>query len=98
MSKNIYCDGKTNGDPRILDIATSNEKTTPAKRVDIVSIKMVKEASLLYVGRKTSSPKDAYVLIKDLLESSDREQLVVCSLNTKNQPTTINIVSIGTLN
>jgi len=93
MSKNIYCVGRTNGDPEI-----NNEKTIPSKRVDIVSIKMIKEASFLYVGRKISSPGDAYTLIKDLIESSDREHLVVCSLNTKNQPTTINVVSIGTLN
>ncbi|MDP4145764.1 MAG: JAB domain-containing protein [Bacillota bacterium] len=74
------------------------EKSIPAKRVDIVSIKMVKEASMLYKGRKVSSPSDAYKLIKEFLEDADREEMIVCSLDTKNQPTNINVVSIGTLN
>lgn len=80
-----------------LKNTTKPKKLTP-KRVNIVTIKMVKECSILYKNRKISSPEDAYSLIKEFLDCADREQLIVCSLNTKNQPTTINIVSIGTLN
>jgi DNA repair protein RadC len=103
MSKNIYCIGKMKGNQMVMEVAVKNnelfsEKTVPAKRVDIVSIKMVKESSLLYKDRKVSSPNDAYKLIKEFLECADREELIVCSLDTKNQPTTINVVSIGTLN
>lgn len=32
------------------------------------------------------------------MEESDREQLLVCCLDAKNQPTAINVVSIGNLN
>lgn len=68
------------------------------KRISIVSIKMVREASVLYDIRKIGSPKDAVELGEKFLGDADREQLIVCCLDTKNQPTAINIVSIGSLN
>ena len=68
------------------------------KRINIVSIKMVKESSFLYQTRTISSPKDAYEMIKERLEDSDREQFIIACLNTKNEPTNISVVSVGTLN
>lgn len=68
------------------------------KRVDIVTIKMVKEKSIKYENRKITSPSDAETLCRNFLENSDREQLIAISLDTKNQPTNINVVSIGSLN
>lgn len=73
-------------------------KTKFAKRVDIVSIKMVKEKSISYENRKISSPDDAQYLCRRFLDELDREQLIVVSLDTKNQPTSINVASIGSLN
>jgi len=70
----------------------------PSKRISIVSIKMVREASVLYDIRKIGSPKDGVELGKKFLGDVDREQLIVCCLDTKNQPTAINVVSIGSLN
>lgn len=70
----------------------------PAKRINIVSIKMVRVASVLYDIRKIDSPKDGAELGKRFLDDLDREQLIVCCLDTKNQPTAINIVSVGSLN
>lgn len=69
-----------------------------AKRVDIVSIKMVREGSTKYENRKIETPFDAYVLLKNFLEDSDRERLLVVCLDTKNQPINICTVSVGTLN
>ena len=69
-----------------------------SKRVDIVSIKMIKEKSIKYETRRISTPNDAQCLFRRFLEDSDREQLIVVSLDTKNQPTTINVASIGSLN
>lgn len=71
---------------------------THAKRVDIVSLKMVKESSILYANRRIGTPDDAVELLKNLLEGSDREMLVVCCLSSKNEPTNISVVSIGSLN
>ena len=69
-----------------------------AKRINIVSIKMVKESSFLYQTRTISSPKDAYEMIKEQLEGLDREQFIIACLNTMNEPTNISVVSVGSLN
>ncbi|MFQ9564231.1 MAG: JAB domain-containing protein [Faecalibacillus intestinalis] len=69
-----------------------------AKRVDVVSIKMVKESSVKYESRTIGNPSDIYLLVKGFLEGFDREKLLVICLNTKNQPINISTVSIGTLN
>ena len=69
-----------------------------AKRINIVSIKMVKESSFLYQTRTISSPKDGYEMIKYQLQDSDREQFIIACLNTKNEPINISVVSVGTLN
>lgn len=102
MSKASYCVGRINKNETVMDIAAENnnesDKITSSKRVNIVSIRMVRESSVLYKNRKISSPSDAFDLLKEFLEGSDREQLLVCSLDTKNQPNTINICSIGTIN
>lgn len=70
----------------------------PSKRVDIVAIKMVKEGSILYTKRKITSSSDAASIGNEFLHDADREKLLVCSLDTKNQPLTINIASEGSLN
>lgn len=68
-----------------------------AKRVDIVSIKLVRESSMLYKGRRLSSPHDAADLLRGFMEDCDRENMIVCCLDTKNQPTAIHVASIGSL-
>ncbi|BCA35673.1 DNA repair protein RadC [Bacillus thuringiensis] len=70
----------------------------PAKRVDIVKLKMVKESSLLYKGRRVKSPEDASLLFKQFLDGADREYFIVLCLDIKNQPTAINVCHIGSLN
>ncbi|MED0998344.1 JAB domain-containing protein [Bacillus mobilis] len=70
----------------------------PAKRVDIVKLKMVKKSSLLYKERRVKSPEDASVLFKQFLDGADREYFIVLCLDIKNQPTAINVCYIGSLN
>lgn len=74
------------------------DKKEPAKRINVVSIKMVRESSILYGTRRIEDPKDAVELSRRFLEDSDREQLLVFCLDVKNQPTAINIASVGSLN
>ncbi|MED4270707.1 JAB domain-containing protein [Geobacillus stearothermophilus] len=69
----------------------------PAKRVNIVSLKLVRESSVLYKERQIKSPEDAYKLLKPFLIEADRELFVVVCLDTKNQPTAI-ICHVGSLN
>ena len=76
----------------------SDHNSIPAKRVNIVSAKLCRESSLLYKPRYISTPKDAAVLVKDFLAFSDREVVVAVYLDTKNQPTAISTISVGTLN
>jgi DNA repair protein RadC len=73
-------------------------KIKPAKRVDIVSLRMVKEKSILYKERSVRSPEDGYRLLKQFIGDMDREVLLLVCLDTKNQPTAINICHIGSLN
>jgi DNA repair protein RadC len=73
-------------------------KNQSAKRVNIVSLKMVKESSLLYKDRQIKSPDDANKLFRQFLAEADREYFVVICLDTKNQPTAINICHMGSLN
>ena len=72
-----------------------NEKR---KRVDIVNIKMCREGSVLYRPRKISKPKDVVELIRYFLNERDREVFLVIALDTKNQPSAVNICSVGTVN
>lgn len=74
------------------------EKKAQAKRVNVVSLKVVKESSVLYETRKISNPYDAYRLAKNFLINNDREKFVVACLDTKNQPVSIEVVSVGTVN
>ncbi|MBG9587985.1 JAB domain-containing protein [Cytobacillus firmus] len=69
-----------------------------SKRINIVSIKAVKESSLLYKERSVRSPEDGYNLLKLFLEDKDREYFIVIALNTKNEPVAINTCHIGSLN
>lgn len=73
-------------------------KEYPAKRVNIVSLRMIKEGSVLYKNRTIRSPHDSVDLIKTFVEDLDREAFVVLALNMKNQPTNIQIASLGSLN
>lgn len=81
---------------RLLEVDQFQKQ--PAKRVNIVSLKLVKENSFLYPERNVRSPEDAYKLLKHFLVEVDREHFIVVCLDTKNQPTAINICHIGSLN
>ena len=68
------------------------------KSVNIVTVKMVKESSFLYETRRINSPSAAHDLVKEHLEGMDKEYSVVACLNTKNEPTNISAVAVGSLN
>ncbi|GAE26242.1 DNA repair protein RadC [Halalkalibacter wakoensis JCM 9140] len=69
-----------------------------AKRVNLVSVKLIKEKSMLYQKRKVQSPQDAYDLLKPMLVDEDREKFLVVCLSTKNEPVAINVCHVGSLN
>lgn len=73
-------------------------KTQSAKRVNIVQIKLIREKTMNYQNRKIRSPQDAYELLSSFLGQVDREHFLLLCLDTKNQPTCIQTVHIGSLN
>ena len=59
-------------------------KYQSAKRVNVVSVKLVKESSILYKERCVRSPEDGYLLLRRFLGDVDREDFVVVCLDTAN--------------
>ena len=74
------------------------DKKQQWKRVEVVSVKQVRESSFLYPDRKVSDPASAGNLFRHFFENLDREKFVVASLNTKNEVNCVEVVSVGTLN
>lgn len=98
MQKSVYCITKKVDEQVKMAVCEKMDKKRPAKRINLVSIKMIREGSILYGIRKIENPSDAAELGRKFIEEADREQLIVCCLDTKNQPTSISIVSIGSVN
>lgn len=69
----------------------------PAKRVDYVSVKLVKESSFLYKDRVCNSTTGAYQLFSELIEDKPDEHLAVACLNTKLEPVNVAVLSIGSV-
>ncbi|EJL46589.1 DNA repair protein [Brevibacillus sp. CF112] len=68
-----------------------------AKRINIVRLKMVRESSLLYPQRRIRMAVDAVGLFQKFLQETDREEFLLLCLSTKNEPTAIHTVSMGSL-
>ncbi|MDB2152503.1 JAB domain-containing protein [Clostridium butyricum] len=79
-------------------MVSKDKSNKPLKRINVVSIKMIRESSVLYNIRRISKPKDIVDLGKKFLDELDREELIVACLNTKNEVNSVNVVSIGSLN
>lgn len=62
-----------------------------------VAIRMVKEPPL-YSSEPVNRPSDAVRLVREMLQSYDREAVVIVNLDTRAKPINFNIVSVGTLN
>ncbi len=80
------------------------KKKTPAKRVEIVSLRVVKDLELIregsidYLPRKMSCPQDVVGLCRHFLDDLPEERMFVVCLDTKNQFNNVSTVSVGTLN
>ena len=72
----------------------SNE---PKKRIPIVTLRLVREKSILYAKRRITSPGDAVSLFRDYMGDLDREHFVLMGLNMKNEPVVLETVHIGSL-
>lgn len=68
------------------------------KRIQIVSIQMVKERNFVYEYKRVTSPHDIYQIMRDFIGNMDREVLVMAALDTKNNINALHTVSMGSLN
>ena len=68
------------------------------KRVQVVSVQLVRERNEYYDFKAVKSPADAFKIFSDFIGSADRELFVVACLNTKNEIVNISVVHIGSLN
>lgn len=69
-----------------------------AKMVKIVSCRLVRECpSVAYPTRRISGPDDLHDLVRPFLEDADREEMLLVCCDRKNQPTHIQVISVGTL-
>ena len=69
----------------------------PKKKVSIVHLSMVKEGRCLYGMSRFHEPSEAVELVRPLLETADREMLLVMSLNAKLEPMALEIAAVGSL-
>ncbi|SDM34953.1 hypothetical protein SAMN05518871_1017 [Psychrobacillus sp. OK028] len=69
-------EGQRVGRVELLRVKEGALERLPAKRVNIVSLKVVKETSFLYKDRHVRSPRDSYEIIRTFLEDADREMFV----------------------
>ena len=83
---------KRTQEERILDMM---KLPVPRKRVGIVHLEMVRESRTLYVMKRFQNPKDAAELVRPLCEKSDREMMLVLSLNGRLEPQAVEIAAVG---
>lgn len=68
----------------------------PRKKVSIIRTIAVREKTIFYGNRIIDSPKKAAELGWLLVENADKEHLLICCLDVKNQPVSMEVVAIGT--
>ena len=66
------------------------------KRINIVSLKLCREKTIMYEPRSIRRTVDCINLVRSLIGDSAKEMFIVIALNPRNEPTTIEICSIGT--
>ncbi|MGG1518467.1 JAB domain-containing protein [Paenibacillus oryzisoli] len=81
-----------------MQLTEAKEKITRMKRLDVVSLKLVKEASFPFETRTIKCPNDVMRLAKSFIGDADREICGLITLDTKNKVNAIHVVSIGSLN
>lgn len=66
--------------------------------VPLVRLKTVKEKEIRYPGGRLEKAEKAADLAAALLQDSDRECVLVCCVNSRMEPISLELVAIGTIN
>lgn len=67
-------------------------------RVSVIRTIAVREKSYWNTGKCFCCPEDAAAFVKPLFENADKEYLVVCCLDGKSQPVSLEVVAVGMVN
>ena len=68
------------------------------KEINIVSLQMIKTDTLSYLKARISNPEDAAEIMRSFIGNSDREHLILICINSKNEPSHIQTLSMGSIN
>jgi DNA repair protein RadC len=77
---------------------TDDQVTQRLYRIPRLKIAIVREGTISVERKRISSPQDVFNAVHGFLEDADREYFLILTLNTKNNLTGLNVVSIGSLN
>jgi DNA repair protein RadC len=78
-------------------VMTSSRRRRTSRSIELVRVKLVRESVVSYSCHQIDNAADVAEIVWPLLGDSDREHLLVLSLDCKRRPTSINVASIGTL-
>lgn len=81
-----------------MELEKVMKNPSPRKRVSVIKTQIVRERTLLYGKRRIANPSDAVEGVMEVFRNADREMVVVVSLDTKNAPVALEIVSVGNVN
>lgn len=68
------------------------------KYVPLVRMQMIKERFLPFGEESICTPQKVIKMVGRLLEGADKEYTIVISVDSRNKPVAVEVVSIGTLN
>lgn len=81
-----------------LEVAEIIKNPVPRKRVSVIKTQIIRERTLLYGKRRITNAIDAVEGVREVFQYADREMVVVVSLDSKNAPLALEIVSVGNVN
>ena len=76
---------------------TDNPVAQRLYKIPIYKIEMVREGAISVERKRIGSPQDVFNAVHEFLKDADREYFLILTLNTKNNITGVNVVSIGSL-
>ena len=71
------------------------KRPIPKKKVGIIRLQIVRAGRSLYGMERFTNPKEAVEMVQPLFELSDREIMLVVSLDTKMTPLAAEIAAVG---
>lgn len=81
-----------------MQLTEKLENSKRMKRLNVVSLKLVKESTLSYRTNVIRNPHDAFEIAKEFIGDQDREHCILICLDTKNKINCIQTIGIGSLN